>query len=133
MRIRPIRTRDDHAAALRLIEQLWGAAPDTEDGDMLDVLATLVDAYERDLPGLPELDPIELIQVTMAEEEYSQNDLAAVLGSTSRASEILSRRRALTLPMVHKLSTAWGISAELLLRPYPRKAAPNGSTRRKVA
>jgi antitoxin component HigA of HigAB toxin-antitoxin module len=118
MHIRPIRTPDDHAAALREIERLWGSAPNSEDGDTLDVLATLVDAYERELPGLPDLDPVELIRVTMDEEGYSQADFAALLGSRSRASEILSRKRALTLPMVHKIAAAWHIPAELLVRPY---------------
>lgn len=132
MRIRPIRTPEDHNAALREIERLWGAAPGTEDGDALDVLATLVDAYERDLPGLPELDPVDLIRVTMEEEGYTQNDLSDILGSRSRASEVLNRKRALTLPMVHKIVAAWHIPAELLVRPYHLDGEPD-EPRRKVA
>jgi HTH-type transcriptional regulator/antitoxin HigA len=122
MEIRPIRSEDDHRAAVREIERLWGAAARSADGDRLDVLATLVDAFERENRGLPDLDPVELIRVTMAEEGHSQADLAAVLGSRSRASEILTRRRALTLPMVHQISTAWRIPAELLVRPYRLEA-----------
>lgn len=118
MEIGPIRSESDHRAALAEIDRLWGATPGGSDGDKLDVLATLVDAFERERPGLPDLDPVELIRVTMAEEGLSQLDLAEVLGSRSRASEILSRRRALTLPMVHRISTAWRIPAEPLLRPY---------------
>lgn len=118
MEIGPIRGENDRRAALEEIDRLWGAAPGSADGDRLDVLATLVDAFERNLPGLPDLDPVELIRVTMAEEGHTQADLATVLGSRSRASEILARRRPLTLPMVHQISTAWRIPAELLVRPY---------------
>lgn len=118
MEIKPIRSEIDHRAAIAEVERLWGAAPDSADGDRLDVLATLVDAFERASPGLPDLDPVELIRVTMDEEGHSQADLAAVLGSRSRASEILARRRALTLPMVHQISTAWRIPVALLVRPY---------------
>jgi HTH-type transcriptional regulator/antitoxin HigA len=118
MMIGPIRSENDHRAALEEIDRLWGALPGSADGDRLDVLATLVDAFERDRPGLPDLDPVELIRVTMEEEGHSQADLAAVLGSRSRASEILARRRALTLPMVHQISAAWRIPAEQLVRPY---------------
>jgi HTH-type transcriptional regulator/antitoxin HigA len=118
MMIAPIRNENDHRAALEEIDRLWGAAPGSADGDRLDVLATLVDAFERDRPGLPDLDPVELIRVTMEEEGHSQADLAAVLGSRSRASEILARRRALTLPMVYQISAAWRIPAEQLVRPY---------------
>jgi HTH-type transcriptional regulator/antitoxin HigA len=125
MEIRPIRSESDRRAALAEIERLWGATPGTPDGDKLDVLATLVDAFEREQPGLPDLDPVELIEATMAEERLSQIDFAAVLGSRSRASEILARRRALTLPMVHRIATAWRLPAEQLMRPYRLEPAPS--------
>jgi len=123
MEIRPIVTDDDHRAALKEIDRLWGAAPDTPEGAMLDALATLVQAYEeRRWPSEP-LDPVEAIIASMQWNDRTQADLAKLLGSRSRASEILGRKRALTLEMIHKLQSEWGIPAELLIRPYKLDAA----------
>ena len=107
MEIRPIRNDDDHAAAVREIEQLWGSAVGTDDGDRLDILATLVEKYEGSRWPLRDgSDPID-----------SQAELAELLGSRSRASEVLSRRRSLTVEMIRKISQAWRIPADLLVRP----------------
>jgi HTH-type transcriptional regulator/antitoxin HigA len=118
MEIRPILTADDHAAALREIEQLWGAPPGSRDGDRLDVLATLVEQYERGTYPLSEVDPIETIRNHMELTGRTQTDLAGLLGSASRASEVLNRRRALTIEMAHKLHAHWGIPADALIVPY---------------
>lgn len=118
MDIHPIRTDDDHAAAVREIEALWGAAPGTPEGDRLDVLITLVDAYEARRWPLPDTDPVEAIKSSMAMEGRGQSDLAEVLGSPSRASEILRRKRGLTLPMIWELHRRWRIPADALIRPY---------------
>src|SRR5258706_15294628 len=99
MDIRPIRTDDDHAAALREIEALWGAAAGTAEGDRLDVLATLVEAYEERRWPIDELDPVEAIEAAMEHEGHSRRDLAELIGE-SRATEILKRKRHLTLPMI---------------------------------
>ena len=120
MDIRPIRSDEDHAAALRMIEKLWGAPAGTPRADKLDILATLVDAYESRHFAMLELDPIDAIKAHMDLSGYSQADLAALLGgSRSRASEILNRKRALNIHQVHRISQGWKIPAELLVRPYP--------------
>ena len=118
MAIRPIRTDDDHSAALQEIERLWGAAPGTPDGDRLDVLATLVDAYESHRWPIEAGDPVDALTYAIEEMGRSQAELARVLGSRSRACEVLRRRRPLTLEMVRAVHQAWGIPAELLVRPY---------------
>ena len=118
MEIRPIRSDEDHAAALREIERLWGAAPDTEDGDKLDILVTLVERYEdRRWPRADDSDPIDLLHYAIEELGHSQAELAELLGSRSRASELLNRRRPLTVEMIYKISEAWKIPADLLVRP----------------
>ena len=118
MEIRPIRNDEDHAAALREIERLWGAAVGTDDGDKLDILAALVEKYEEDRwPIVDGSDPIDLINYAIEELGHSQAELADLLGSRSRASEILNRRRPLTVEMIHKISRAWKIPADLLVRP----------------
>jgi HTH-type transcriptional regulator / antitoxin HigA len=118
MEIKPIRNEKDHAAALREIERLWGAAPDTEDGDKLDILATLVEKYEdRRWSNADDSDPIDLLHYAIEELGHSQAELAELLGSRSRASELLNRRRPLTVEMIYKISEAWKIPADLLVRP----------------
>ena len=121
MEIRPIRTDEDHRAALAEIEGCWGAAEGTEEGDKLDVLLALVDAYEEkrwpiDLDE--NFDPIDVLNHAIEELGHTQAELAELMGSRSRASEILSRRRALTVEMIHKISKEWNIPADLLVRPY---------------
>ena len=121
MEIRPIRTDEDHRTALAEIEACWGAPEGTEEGDRLDVLLALVDAYdEKRWPiDLDEnFDPIDVLNHAIDELGDTQAELAEILGSRSRASEILSRRRALTVEMIHKISKAWKIPADLLVRPY---------------
>ncbi len=121
MEIRPIRTDEDHRIALAEIEACWGAPEGTEEGDKLDVLLALVDAYEEkrwpiDLDE--NFDPFVVLYHAIDELGLTQAELAEILGSRSRASEILSRRRALTVEMIHKISKAWKIPADLLVRPY---------------
>lgn len=118
MDIRPIRSPEDHAAALARIDALWGAEPGTDEGDMLDVLVDLVEHYEdRHFPIEP-MEPVDLLRAHMEATGRSQADLARLFGSAPRASEILNRRRALTVEMIHKLSREWGIPADCLVRPY---------------
>ena len=121
MEIRPIRTDDDHRAALAEIEACWGAAEGSEEGDRLDVLLALVEIYEAkrwpiDIDG--SFDPIDVLCYAIEELGHTQAELAEILGSRPRASEILSRRRALTVDMIHKIGEAWKIPADLLVRPY---------------
>ncbi|HZZ60611.1 MAG TPA: helix-turn-helix domain-containing protein [Roseiarcus sp.] len=121
MEIRPIRTDEDHRAALAEIGAYWGAPEGTEEGDKLDVLFALVDAYEEkrwpiDLDE--NFDPVDVLSHAIEELGHTQAELAELLGSRSRASEILARRRALTVEMIHKISKTWNIPADLLVRPY---------------
>jgi len=118
MKIRPIRTDADHEAALKEVERLWNAAPGSPDADKLDILATLIEAYEAKRYPLPAVDPIDFLKAHMEATGRQQSDLAALLGSKPRASEILNRKRVLTVEMIYKLHAAWGIPAEALVRPY---------------
>ena len=128
MKITPIRTDADHRRAVEEIERLWGAAEGTPDGDRLDVLATLVDAYEAKRWPTADLDPVEAIEAAMAHEGRTRADLAALIGQ-SRATEILQRRRALTLPMIRKIAAAWHVPERVLVKDYPL-AWEKGSGRR---
>jgi HTH-type transcriptional regulator/antitoxin HigA len=121
MEIRPIRTDKDHKAALAEIEACWGAPEGSEQGDRLDVLLALVEIYEaKRWPTelSKRFDPIDVLNYVIDELGHTQAELAELLKSQSRASEILSRRRALTVDMIHKISEAWKIPADLLVRPY---------------
>jgi HTH-type transcriptional regulator / antitoxin HigA len=117
MNIKPIKTDADHEAALREIEVLWGAADGSTEGDRLDVLATLVEAYEEKRWPLDEMDPVEAIEAAMAHDGHSRADLAVLIGK-SRATEILKRQRALTLPMIRRISREWHVPERLLVREY---------------
>ncbi len=117
--IAPIRTDAAHAAALREIARLWESEPGTAAHDRLEVLATLVDAYESmRWPIEAPDDPIAAIRTRMEELGLGQKHLAAVLGSASRASEILGRRRRLTVEMIWAIAKAWRMPTEVLVRPY---------------
>ena len=121
MDIRPIRTDEDHRAALAEIDACWGASEGSEEGDRLEVLVALVELYEaKRWPVETDeiFDPIDVLHYAVKELGHTQADLAELLGSRSRASEILARRRALTVEMIHKISEAWKIPADLLVRPY---------------
>jgi HTH-type transcriptional regulator/antitoxin HigA len=126
MEIQPIRTDNDHRAALAEIEACWGAPEGTEQGDKLDVLLALVEIYEAKrwpIETDESFDPIDVLNYSIEELGHSQAELAELLGSRSRASEILSRRRALTVDMIHTISEAWKIPADLLVRPYKTERA----------
>jgi antitoxin component HigA of HigAB toxin-antitoxin module len=121
MDIWPIRTDEDHRAALAAIEACWGAPDGTEESDKLDVLLALVELYEAKrwpIEIAETFDPIDVLQYAIDELGHSQAELAELLGSRSRASEVLSRRRALTVEMIHKIGEGWKIPADLLVRPY---------------
>jgi HTH-type transcriptional regulator / antitoxin HigA len=120
MDIRPIRTDQDHRAALKAIDACWGAPEGTEEGDKLDVLLALVEIYEAKRWPIEideTFDPIDVLRYAIDELGHTQAELAQLLGSRSRASEVLSRRRALTVEMIHKVGEAWKIPADLLVRP----------------
>jgi HTH-type transcriptional regulator/antitoxin HigA len=124
MDIQPIRTDEDLKNALHEIEALWGAEKGTPDGDKLDVLITLADRYEDEHYPIGPAHPIDVIKTHMEMTGRAQADLVSLIGSPSRASEVLKKRRALTLDMVHKLNKGWGIPAESLIVPYDLDRAP---------
>ena len=121
MKIRPIRTDKDHRSALAEIEKLWGAASGTPEGDKLDILVTLVETYEErrwPLRSRRRFDPVDVLRHAIEELGHSQAELADILGSRSRASEVLARRRPLTLEMIQKINASWKIPADLLVQRY---------------
>ena len=118
MEIKPIRTEVDYDRALAEIDVLMGAAPGTPEGDDLEVLATLVEAYEAEHWPMEAPDPIAAIEHVMEARGLRQKDLAALIGSQPRASEVLKRRRPLTLAMIRALSAEWNLPAEVLVREY---------------
>lgn len=117
MDIRPIRTEADYDAALKEIEQYFEIEPEpgSAEADRFDVLAALISAYEKERWPIEAPDAVTAIREVMAFKNYTQSDLARLLGSRSRASEILSRRRQLTMEQARKLHQAWRIPAESLL------------------
>ena len=115
--IRPIWTEEDYAAAMAEIERLWGAALGTAEGDRLDVLATLVDAYETTHDPIDPPDPIAAIEFRIEQQGLTRKDLERMLGTRTRVSEILNRKRGLSIAMIRRLHVELGISAEVLIRP----------------
>jgi HTH-type transcriptional regulator / antitoxin HigA len=124
MNIKPIKTTVDYEAALKEIERLFEAEPGTPQGDRLEVLTTLVEAYEDRHFAIPAPDPIEAIQYFMESHDLSRRDLEPYLGSRARVSEVLNRRRPLSLEMIRGLNKGLGIPAEVLIKPYRLRTAP---------
>ena len=115
MEIKLIKTEQDYNEAIQRIESLWGAKKNSPEGDELDLLCTIVEAYEmKHFPILPP-DPIDAIKFRMEQMNMTKSDLAKYIGSQSRVSEILSRKRQLTLKMVKNLYKGLKIPAEILL------------------
>ena len=118
MDIKPIKTETDYTEALQSVENLMDAKIDTPEGDSLDVLVTLIEAYEeKHHPILPP-EPVEAIIHQMESQGLSRKDLIPFLGSRARVSEILNKKRSLSINMIRKLQKGLGISAEILIRPY---------------
>jgi HTH-type transcriptional regulator/antitoxin HigA len=117
MDIKPIKTEIDYRAALAEIESLFTAEPDTADGDRLDVLTTLVEVYEHKKYAIPAPDPVEAIKYWMESRGISRQELAPLLGSRARVSEIFNHKRGLTLAMIRRLHDTLGIPAESLIKP----------------
>ena len=124
MDVTPIRTDQDHRAALEEVDRLWGASPGTEAGDKLDILLALIEKYEQNRWPIetPDWDPVDVLHFAIEEMGQSQAHLSDILQSRSRASEILNRQRQLTVAMIHTISSHWRIPAELLVKPYKSHA-----------
>lgn len=118
MNIKPIHSEDDYVESLARIDALMDAKPGTPQGDELDILATLVEAYEESRYPVEAPDPVEFIKNVMEFLELDQAEFGRLLKSRPRASEILNRRRQLTLSQIRQITTAWKIPADPLIREY---------------
>ena len=118
MEIRPIKTEADYQTTMEERERRFDAASDTPEGDRLEVLTTLVEAYEEKHYAIPLPDPVEAIQYYMESRGLTRRDLESYIGSRGRVSEILNRKRSLSIEMIRRLHTALGIPAEVLIQPY---------------
>ena len=116
--VRPVRTEADYAAALDAIGGLMTARAGTPEGDRLDVLSTLVEAYETEHHSMDAPDPIALVKFAMEQRGADRADLEPMIGGRGRVSEVLSRKRALSLAMIRKLKAEWALPADVLVRSY---------------
>lgn len=122
--LKPIRSEADYEAALGEVERLWGAKSGTPDGDRLDIIATLIDAYEAQHYPMDAPDPIDAIRFRMEQQGLTRKDLEAILGSRTRVAEVLNRKRGLSISMIRRLHEHLGIPADVLIRSSrPGKAA----------
>lgn len=117
--VSPIRSERDYERALQDVEAVIGALPGTPDGDRFDVLATLVHAYECEHHAIDAPDPIALLEFVMEQRGLDRVALQPMLGGRGRVSEIMTRKRPLTLEMIRRLQRELGLPAEVLVRPYP--------------
>ena len=118
--VKPIRSEADYEAALAEVERLWGARNGTPEGDRLDVLATLIDAYEAQHHPMDPPDPVEAIRFRMEQQGLTRKDLEPMIGPRNRVADILNRKRGLSIEMIRQLHDKLGISAEVLIRPSRR-------------
>ena len=123
MNIKPIKAKADYRAALKDIESLMMAKANTPEGERLDVLVTLVEAYERKHYPLDLPDPVEAIKFVMEQRGLGVKDLVPLIGPANRVYEVLNRKRALSLRMIWRLHKKLGIPAESLIRPPEEKVA----------
>lgn len=130
MDIKPIKTEKEYEEALKEVERLFDAVPGTSESDRYEVLATLVEAYEDEHYPIPLPDPIEAILYYMESRGLSRADLEPFIGSRARVSEILNRRRPLTLSMIQRLHENLGIPAEALVQPYKLTVTNSKSSHR---
>lgn len=127
MDIRPIKTEEDYEWALAEIEKLLDVELDTPDSDRLHVLVTLVEAYEDEHYSIPLPDPIEMIHYYMESRGLTRRDLEPYIGSRARVSEIVNRKRPLSLTMIRKLNVGLGIPANILVQPYEIDQTPSAA------
>lgn len=118
MNVKPIKTEQDYMEALERLEVIFDAKPGTKEGDELEILGILLEKYENENCPIELPDPIEAIKFRMEQLNYSQNDLAEIIGLKSRASEILNKKRKLSLEMIRKLTDKLHIPSEVLIQAY---------------
>jgi len=115
MKLKPVKNDRELNRALKRIDELWGAKPNTPRGDELDVLMLLVEKYEDENYAIPASDPVEAIKFLMEQKSLSRKDLEPYIGTSGRVSEVLSRKRRLTLAMIKKLHEGLKIPYECLI------------------
>jgi HTH-type transcriptional regulator / antitoxin HigA len=118
--VKPIRSETDYEQALSEVESLWGAPSGSLEGDRLEVLATLIDAYEAEHYPRDPPDPIEAIKFRMEQQGLTRKDLEPLIGSRTRVAEVLNRKRGLSIDMIRRLHEKLGIGADVLIRPSRR-------------
>jgi HTH-type transcriptional regulator / antitoxin HigA len=123
MEIKPIRTEADHRAVLKEIETLMSARPGTAEGDRLDVLATLVEAWEKKRYPMELPDPVEAIKFRMEQSGLAAKDLVPMIGQINRVYKVLNQKRPLTLQVIRRLHRDLGIPAESLIKPMAERRA----------
>ena len=123
MKLRPIRTKREHQAALDEVETLWNAPQGSPAADRLEVLVLLIEAYEREHYQIADPDPIDFLQHVMEARELTRKDLEPYIGSRARVAEVLNRVRPLTLDMIRKLADGLKLPADVLIRGYRVKRA----------
>ena len=121
--LKPIRSNADYRAAVAELGRLWGAKRGTRDGDRLDVLATIVDAYEAEQDPMDPPDPVEAIKFRMEQQGLTRRDLEPLIGTRTRVAEVLNRKRNLSIGMIRRLHARLGIPAEILIRPARNRTA----------
>jgi HTH-type transcriptional regulator/antitoxin HigA len=121
--LKPIRTEADYEAALAEVERLWGSKLGTPKGDRLDVLATLIDAYESEHFPMDPPDPVEAIRFRMESQGLTRKDLEGIIGTRTRIAEVLGRKRGLSIEMIRRLHAKLGIPAEVLIKPSRKRVA----------
>ncbi len=128
MEVKPIKTEEDHERALRRIEQVWGAPQGSPKGDELDVLVTLVEAYERTQHPIDTPDPIEAIKFRLEQQGKDYRELIGIIGQRTRVYEVMRGDRPLSLNMIRKLHDKLDIPAEVLIQPRQRVTRRTSST-----
>jgi HTH-type transcriptional regulator / antitoxin HigA len=123
MELRPIKTKRAYLVALKEAEALWTAPEGSKEGDRLEVLTLLIQAYEATHYPIPDPDPVEFLLHVIEAREMTRKDLEPYIGSRARVAEVLNRVRPLTLEMIRRLSEGLGIPAEVLIRKYELKNA----------
>ena len=118
MEIKPIKTEADYDSTMERVDAIFDAKPDTEQADELDILCLIIEEYERKHYPIEPLDPVDFIKCTMELRGVGQKELAELLNSRSRASEILNRKRPLSLDHIRKIAKAWNVPVEAMVSEY---------------
>jgi HTH-type transcriptional regulator/antitoxin HigA len=119
MKLKLIKTEDDYQRSLKRLDKIFHSKKGTKEQEELEILVVLIEKYENETVGeFPDPDPIEAIKFKMEQMEMTQKDLAEVVGLKSRASEILSRKRPMSINIIRKISQALSIPADILIQPY---------------